>query len=93
LLAYEVIEGIARAGTMQHKVSLAPGPDSLQDFWKHALEEPWGQAHPALRGKSPSQLSSTLPLLFHTDGHSWKQGVLTFMCNRFKEIYARLLLY
>ena len=70
ILAFEVINTIAKAGELQSNMSLL-GPDGLdgpRKFWAAAQEEPWGMKHPALEGHSARDLRNVIPIWFHIDG-------------------------
>lgn len=50
---------------------LGANPTKVKDFWRQFLSTPYGvelhQSHPAIRGKTPDELSHCLPLLLHAD--------------------------
>ena len=46
----------------------AGGSTGLLHFWSTALQQPWLQEHPFLRGKVPTDLQHCIPTLWHIDG-------------------------
>jgi hypothetical protein len=40
--------------------------DDLPEFWKNALNQPWGQKHPCAQDRD--NLGRTIPMLIHLDG-------------------------
>ena len=70
LLPHEVIHALWQSGWQQFQISLLGpgGPSSLVEYWRWSRQQEWGVRHPALVGKSESQLSRMLPLMLHVDG-------------------------
>ena len=70
LSVHEMARSLWIAGPIQRAVSLfgPKGPSDVRNYWEHALECPWGKAHPITVGRDLEQLGKCLGIVFHVDG-------------------------
>ena len=70
LLPHEILHALWRAGRQQFQISTCGpnGPDELLVYWEWALKQKWSQRHPALQGRSVSDLKTMIPLMIFVDG-------------------------
>jgi hypothetical protein len=67
LYPHEVFALIFRKFPDAFRVHLGGMPATLLKFWSSFLATPYGRLHPRLNGKTPEELSYTIPLVLHGD--------------------------
>ena len=95
LLPHGIVNGLWRASPdkFQSRMVGEGGPSSLENFWTHAIEEPWFQAHP-YKDNIIMNPRESIPIRVHGDDAPMNRSrslLLLQFCSSMCDIRASLL--